>query len=384
MTLPIREEKPREIIKPIFVTKPNLPPLEKVMPYLEAIWQSKVLTNNGPFHQQFEEALKRYLQVPYTSLVANGTLALVIALQALRITGEVITTPFSFVATAHALRWNDITPVFCDIEEKTFTIDPNKIEALITPRTTAILAVHVYGYPCQTDAIQAIADTYGLRVIYDAAHAFGVRRNGKNILNEGDLSILSFHATKLFTTFEGGAIVCQDEKLKKRIDYLRNFGFANEVTVVAPGINAKMNEFQSIIGLLSLDIVEEEIQRRKHIAHLYRTRLQDIRGVKLPEELEDVEYNYAYFPIFIDEEEFGVSRDEVYTALKEQHIFPRRYFYPLISNFPSYRTLPSAQRENLPIANRVADQVLCLPMYGALEEEEVEKICYILWKAISS
>ncbi|MGC8777293.1 MAG: DegT/DnrJ/EryC1/StrS family aminotransferase [Candidatus Caldatribacteriaceae bacterium] len=363
---------------PIFVTRPNLPDIKEVLPYLEEIWRSRTLTNNGPFHREFEEQLRSYLGISFISLMTNGTLALIVALQALRITGEVITTPFSFVATAHALRWNGIVPVFCDIEEKTFTIDPERLEALITPRTTAILPVHVYGYPCHTEAIQDIADKYGLRVIYDAAHAFGVTKNGKTVLTEGDASILSFHGTKLFTTFEGGAIVCKDEKLKKRVEFLRNFGFADEVTVVAPGINAKMNEFQSVIGILSLKIVNEEITRRRQVAQWYRTFLQDTPGIVLPPEVQGVEHNYSYFPILIKEREFGISREEVYSTLKQYNIFTRRYFYPLISNFPPYRDLPSARKENLPVANRIAEQVLCLPMYGTLQREEVEKICEIL------
>lgn len=364
--------------KPIFVTRPNLPDLKETISYLEKIWESQILTNNGPFHREFEERLRDYCQVPFVSLVANGTLALIVALQALRITGEVITTPFSFVATAHALRWNGITPIFCDIEEKTFTLDPEKIEALITPRTTAILPVHVYGYPCHTEVIQDIADKYGLRVIYDAAHAFGVKKNGKSILDKGDVSILSFHGTKLFTTFEGGAIVCSDEKLKRRIDYLRNFGFADEITVVAPGINAKMNEFQSVIGLLSLQVVDGEITRRRQIAQWYRAFLREIPGLLLPQEMQGVEHNYAYFPILIEEQDFGLSREDVYYKLKQHNIFTRRYFYPLISNFSSYRDLPSAQKENLSVANKIAERILCLPMYGSLQQEEVQKICEIL------
>lgn len=365
-------------MKPIFVTRPNLPNLEELLPYLEQIWESRILTNNGPFHREFEELLRNYLQVPFVSLMANGTLALIVALQALRVTGEVITTPFSFVATAHALRWNGITPVFCDIDETTFTIDPTKIETLITPYTTAILPVHVYGYPCDIEKIQDIADKYGLKVIYDAAHAFGVTKGGKTILDEGDASILSFHGTKLFTTFEGGAIISKDEKLKKRVDYLRNFGFVDEVTVIAPGINAKMNEFQCVIGILGLKIVHEEIANRKRVAEMYFSLLKDIPGLLLPKQIPDVEHNYAYFPILIDERNFGVSREEVYRTLRQNNIFARRYFYPLISNLPSYRDLPSARRENLPVANRIAEQVLCLPMYGSLTRGEIEKICEII------
>lgn len=362
----------------IYVTRPNLPPLEKLHPYLEQIWQNKILTNNGPFHQQFEKELAKYLGVEHINLFANATLALVVGLQALRITGEVITTPFSFVATTHALKWNGITPVFCDIEEKTMNLDPNKIEALITPKTTAILPVHVYGHPCDTEAIQDIADKYGLKVIYDAAHAFGIKMKDKNLLLEGDMSVLSFHGTKLFTTFEGGAIISKDEKLKKRIDFLKNFGFADELTVIAPGINAKMNEFQSVIGLLSLEIVEEEIAKRRKVAETYFEFLKDIKGIKFFDKFDSFEYNYAYFPILIDEKEFGVSREKVYDELKNNNIYSRRYFYPLISNMPTYRSLPSAARENLPVANRIGEQVLCLPIYGSLDKFQIEKVYEII------
>lgn len=364
--------------EPIYVTRPNLPPLEKLQPYLKEIWKNKILTNNGPFHQKFEKELAKYLGVEHINLFANGTLALVVGLQALRITGEVITTPFSFVATTHALKWNGITPIFCDIEEKTLNIDPNKIEALITPKTTAIMPVHVYGHPCDTEAIQDIADKYGLIVIYDAAHAFGIKMKDKNLLLEGDMSILSFHATKLFTTFEGGAIISKDERLKKRIDFLKNFGFANEVTVVAPGINAKMNEFQSVIGLLSLEIVEEEIAKRKKVAETYFELLKDIKGIRVFNNFDNYDYNYSYFPILIDEAEFGYSREKVYDELKKNNIYARRYFYPLISNMPTYRSLPSAAKENLPVANKIAEQVLCLPIYGSLENDSIEIIKNIL------
>lgn len=362
----------------IYVTQPSLPPLREVILYLEKIWENKWLTNNGPFHQQFEKELARYLNVGHINLFANATLALIVGLQALRITGEVITTPFSFVATTHALKWNGITPVFCDIEERTMNIDPDKIEALITPRTTAIMPVHVYGHPCDTEKIQDIADKYGLKVIYDAAHAFGIKMKNKNLLLEGDMSVLSFHGTKLFTTFEGGAIISKDEKLKKRIDYLKNFGFADEVTVIAPGINGKMNEFQSVIGLLSLEIVEEEIANRKKVAETYFELLKNVKGIKFFNFFEDYEYNYSYFPILIDEKEFGVSREKVYEELKKNNVYARRYFYPLISNMPSYRTLPSASKENLPVANKIAEQVLCLPIYGGLLKDRVEYICNLI------
>ncbi|MFZ1083214.1 MAG: DegT/DnrJ/EryC1/StrS family aminotransferase [Candidatus Kryptoniota bacterium] len=359
----------------IYVTRPNLPPLEKLYPMLAAIWESKIVTNNGPFHKRFENELAKYLEAEYVNLFANATLALIVGLEALRISGEVITTPYSFVATTHALQWNGITPVFCDIDEKTLNIDPDKIEPLITPNTSAIMPVHVYGRPCDTDKIQAIADKYGLKVIYDAAHAFGVRVKDKNLFLHGDMSVLSFHGTKLFTTFEGGAIVTKDDKLKKRIDYLKNFGFADEVTVVGPGINGKMNELQAAIGLLGLEIVQEEIEKRKIIARTYLDSLDGIRGITTFVLPDDVSYNYAYFPILIDGNDSGVSRDKIYEGLKKHNIFARRYFYPLISNMPSYRILPSACKENLPTANKVAEQILCLPIYGELEIRSVRFIC---------
>ena len=363
---------------PIYVTRPNLPPMEKLLPFLEKIWDTKILTNIGPFHDRFEEALSAYLRVDHVNLFTNGTIALIVGLQSLRITGEVITTPYSFVATTHALKWNGITPVFCDIEPKTLTIDPDRIEALITPKTTAILPVHVYGHPCTTEKIQVIADKYGLKVIYDAAHAFGVRLAHKNLLLEGDMSILSFHGTKLFTTFEGGAIITSDLKLKQRIDFLKNFGFADEVTVIAPGINGKMNEFQAVMGLLGLDIVQQEIEDRKTVAHTYLEQLKMIHGIKTFTLPEEVTYNYSYFPVLIDETEFGVNRETVYEELKKHHIYARRYFYPLISDMPSYRSLASAAAENLPIARKVSGQVLCLPIYGTLGLDVVSEIATII------
>ncbi len=358
----------------IFVTKPNLPPLEKLQPFLEEIWKNKILTNNGPFHQRFEKELAKYLEVEHINLFANATIALVVGLQALRITGEVITTPFSFVATTHALKWNGITPVFCDIEESTLNIDPDKIEGLITPKTTAIMPVHVYGHPCDTEKIQSVADKYGLKVIYDAAHAFGVKINNKNLLLEGDMSVLSFHGTKLFTTFEGGAIITKDEKLKGRIDFLKNFGFADEVTVIAPGINGKMNEFQAVIGLLSLEIVDQEIENRKKITQRYLENFNNIKGIKTFTVPECVTYNYSYLPVLIDENKFGANREMVYAELKKHDIYSRRYFYPLISNMPSYRTLPTASKDNLPVANKIAEQILCLPIYGELEVDKCDFI----------
>jgi dTDP-4-amino-4,6-dideoxygalactose transaminase len=368
----------RKLNKPIYVTQPALPPLEEFSKYLNQIWDSKILTNNGPFHQQFEKELADYLGVHYLSVFANGTLALVTALQALRITGEVITTPFSFVATTHSLWWNNIKPVFVDIEPDYFNLNPQKIEAAITPQTTAIMPVHVYGNPGKVDEIQQIADTYGLKVIYDAAHAFGVTVNGNSILNYGDLSILSFHATKTFNTIEGGAIICHDEKTKRRIDFLKNFGFADEVTVVEPGINAKMNELQAAYGLVQLNHVDDYIGRRKSIAELYRQKLKNVDGLKLLFDIPGVRHSYTYFPVMIEEGLYGETRDSVYEKLKQWNIFGRRYFYPLISQFPTYRGLSSAQTENLPVATEIANQVICLPIYPDLEIDTVEMICNIL------
>lgn len=364
--------------KKIYVTQPSLPPLEEYMEYLRQIWDIKILTNNGPFHKQFEEELADYLGVKYLSLFANGTLALVTALQALRITGEVITTPFSFVATTHSLWWNNIKPIFVDIEPDFFTLDPEKIEAAITPQTTAILPVHVYGNPCKIEEIQKIADTYGLKVIYDAAHAFGVRINGNSILNFGDLSILSFHATKVFNTIEGGAIICHDEKTKKQIDHLKNFGFAGETTVIAPGINAKMNELQAAYGLLQLKYIEEYISKRKEIAELYRKELTSVKGIRLLHDIKGVDHSYTYFPMLVDEKLYGESRDALYERLKKNNIYGRRYFYPLISQFPTYRGLPSAKPDNLLIANSIAEQVICLPIYPDLGNRNCRQIIILI------
>jgi len=363
----------------IYVTQPALPPLEEFVPYLEKIWDNKWLTNNGPFHQQLEAELADYLGVKYISVFSNGTLALITALQALRITGEVITTPFSFVATTHSLWWNNIKPVFVDIEDNYFNLDPEKIEAAITPQTTAIMPVHVYGNPCNVEEIQRIADIYGLRVIYDAAHAFGVRKNGESILNWGDLSILSFHATKVYNTIEGGAIICQDERTKQRIDLLKNFGFRNEVTVIEPGINAKMNEVQAAFGSLQLKYVDSYVAKRKEITDLYSLLLKDIEGIThIKDNNGEVSYNYAYFPIRVNTAEYGISRDDLYNKLQEHGIFGRRYFYPLISEFPTYKGLPSAKTDNLPVATQVAKEVICLPIYPELELKEVERICSII------
>jgi len=358
----------------INVTKPSLPDLKEFIPYLEKIWESKWLTNNGQFHQQLEKELASFLGVPFISLFANGTLALVTALQVLRITGEVITTPYSFVATTHSLWWNNIKPVFVDIEPEFGNLDPEKIEAAITPKTTAILPVHVYGNPCKVNRIEEIADTYGLKVIYDAAHCFGVNHKGQGICNFGDLSILSFHATKVFNTMEGGAIVCHDKATKKRIDYLKNFGFAGETTIMGPGINSKMNEMQAALGLVQLKHYDEDIRKRKIIADTYRIELANIKGVNCLPEPKDSKSNYAYFPIFIDENEYGIGRDELYEKLKQNNIYGRRYFYPLISEFSMYKSLDSSRRDNLPVANKMANRVICLPIYPDLGQDNEENI----------
>ena len=357
-------------MKPIYVTSPLLPPISELLPLLEDIWESKILTNNGQYHQTFERELADFLGVPFLSLFSNGTLALMTALQALEIIGEVITTPYSFVATSHALHWNNIKPVFVDIEENFCNINPKAIEAAITPITSAILPVHVYGNPCDIMEIDRIAKKYNLKVIYDAAHAFGVKKNNSSILNFGDLSILSFHATKVFNTIEGGAIVCHDEKTKIKIDYLKNFGFEDEITVVAPGINAKMNELQAAYGLIQLKYVENAISRRKQIAQIYQHELANTVGIQYITAPDEVISNYSYFPVFINPNEFGLSRDEVYEKLKESLIFCRRYFYPLISNFPMYSSLVSSDPHNLSIATQKANNVLCLPIYPDLSDEQ--------------
>jgi len=360
--------------KLITVTSPLIPPLEEFTPYLEDIWKRKWLTNNGYYHQELEKALCDYLKVPFISLFTNGTLPLIVALQALRITGEVITTPYSFVATTHALWWNGIKPVFVDIDPITCNLNPDKIEAAITPRTTAIMPVHVYGNPCDTKRIQEIADKYGLKVIYDAAHAFGVEIDGKSILNEGDMSTLSFHATKTYNTIEGGALVCRDEKTKQRIDYLKNFGFAGETTVVAPGINGKMDEVRSAYGLLGLKHVDNAITARKTVAQKYREALKDIAGIYFLEDITGVKHNYSYFPIFVIEKEYGISRDKLYNTMKENNILGRRYFYPLISTFSTYKGLDSSRPDNLPFATKIADNVICLPMHHELSNCDVERV----------
>ena len=371
----------------ITVTSPLLPNLDDFTAELKKIWDSKWITNNGSYHKQLEAALAEYLKVPYVSLFTNGTLPLMTALQALRITGEVITTPYSFVATTHSIWWNGCKPVFVDIDPATGDMDPNKIEAAITPRTTAIMPVHVYGKPCDTKAIQDIADKYGLKVIYDAAHAFGVEvpaeeygleaYDGKGlagILNAGDMSTLSFHATKVYNTIEGGALITHDEKTKKRIDYLKNFGIADEVTVVGPGINSKMDEIRSAYGLLNLKQVDAAIEARHLVAIKYREALCDVEGITFFDDMPGVKHNYSYFPIFIDAEKYGMTRDELYFKMKSANVLGRRYFYPLISEFTTYRGLDSAAPENLPNAHKMADSVICLPMHHALSDEDIQRV----------
>lgn len=362
----------------ITVTSPLLPDLDEFHQMLKEIWDSKWITNNGCFHQQLEKELADYLKVPYISLFTNGTLPLITALQALHVTGEVITTPYSFVATTHSLWWNGIKPVFVDIDPATCNLDPAKIESAITSRTTAIMPVHCYGKPCDVKEIQRIADKYGLKVIYDAAHAFGVEVEGESILNAGDMSTLSFHATKVYNTIEGGALVVHDEKTKRRIDYLKNFGFRSETEVVAPGINGKMDEIRSAYGLLALKQVDESIERRRQTAVRYRSELRDVPGITFFDDMPGVRHNYSYFPIFVDAEKYGMTRDELYHKLKDNGVLSRRYFYPLISSFDTYKGLESANPSNLPVANHVADSVLCLPMHHELSEHDMDKILALL------
>lgn len=371
----------------ITVTSPLLPNLDDFTAELKKIWDSKWITNNGSYHKQLEAALAEYLKVPYVSLFTNGTLPLMTALQALRITGEVITTPYSFVATTHSIWWNGCKPVFVDIDPATGDMDPNKIEAAITPRTTAIMPVHVYGKPCNTKAIQDIADKYGLKVIYDAAHAFGVEvpadeygleayddKGLAGILNAGDMSTLSFHASKVYNTIEGGALITHDEKTKKRIDYLKNFGIADEVTVVGPGINSKMDEMRAAYGLLNLKQVDAAIEARRQVAIKYRDALRNVEGISFFDDMPGVKHNYSYFPIFVDARRYGMTRDELYFKMKERNVWGRRYFYPLISDFSTYRGLESAAPENLPNAHKMADSVICLPMHHLLSDDDVQRV----------
>ncbi len=364
----------------ITVTSPLLPNLDEFYEDLKKIWDSKWITNNGSYHKKLEAALAEYLGVPYISLFTNGTLPLLTALQALRITGEVITTPYSFVATTHSIWWNGCKPVFVDIDPSTGNIDPDKIEAAITPKTTAIMPVHVYGNPCDTKRIQEIADRYGLNVVYDAAHAFGVKVNGESVLNAGDMSTLSFHATKVYNTIEGGAMVMHDEKIKQRIDNLKNFGFVNEITVVGPGINSKMDEIRAAYGLLNLRQVDDAIAARHKVANKYREALRDVKGINFFDDLPGVKHNYSYFPCFIDADKYGMTRDELYIKMKEADVLGRRYFYPLISEFSTYRGIESARPENLPNAHKMANSVICLPMHHVVTEEKINRILEIIVK----
>ena len=362
----------------IFVTQPSLPPLDEFIPYLKEIWEKKWLTNNGKFHCNLEKELAVFLGVKYISLFCNGTLALMTALQVLDIKGEVITTPYSFVATTHALWWNNIKPVFVDIDSYYCNINSSKIEFAITPATTAILPVHVYGNPCNVEKINEIAKARNLKIIYDACHAFGVNYYGKSILEYGDLSVLSFHATKVFNTFEGGAIICNDSEMKKKIDFLKNFGFADEVTVVAPGINAKMNEFQSAFGLLQLKHYEENKIKRKKIFEYYIKELEKVEGIRILKPGIQTDYNFSYFPVFVEESKYGLSRDELYELLKAKNIYTRRYFYPLICEFPVYNELDSSPSEKLPVAYKISREVLCLPIYSDLNLSEAGRIIKII------
>jgi len=367
--------------KPILVTSPLLPDLQEFDQYLRQIWDSRWLTNNGSMHQKLEQALADYLGVEYISLFTNGTLPLITALQALGLTkGEVITTPYSFVATTHSIWWNGLKPVFVDVEPDTGNIDPNKIEGAITPDTVAIMPVHVYGQPCNNEQINAIAMKHNLKVIYDAAHAFGVRKNGQSILNWGDISTLSFHATKVYGTIEGGALICHSAEMKYQIDNLKNFGFRGETTIVAPGINGKMDEVRAAFGLLNLKHIDAAIDARHKVANLYRETIDNISGLTYLPELSDIKYNYGYFPIFVDEAKYGMSRDALYEKMKANNIFGRRYFYPLISTLNPYNQYPSANPDNLPVATKMANEVLCLPMHHALSEKDIERIVDILLK----
>lgn len=366
--------------KQITVTSPLLPDLEEFHALLKEIWDSKWVTNNGSFHKQLEKELAEYLKVPYISLFTNGTLPLLTALQALRITGEVITTPYSFVATTHSIWWNGCKPVFVDVDPATGNIDPDKIEAAITNKTTAIMPVHVYGKPCDTKRIKEIADKYGLKVIYDAAHAFGVEVNGESVLTAGDMSTLSFHATKVYNTLEGGALVMHDAETKKRVDYLKNFGFAGEIEVVAPGINSKVDEVRAAYGILNLRQVDAAIEARHQVAVKYREALRPVEGITFMDDMPGVKYNYSYFPIFIDAEKYGMTRDELYEKMRGHNVLGRRYFYPLISTFSTYRGLESAAPKNLPNAHKMADSVICLPMHHELSAEDIHRVLETILK----
>ncbi len=368
----------KKLSKKIYVTRPSLSDLNEFLELLKDIWDSKWLTNNGKYHQKLELELARYLGVKYISLFSNGTLALMTALKYLKITGEVITTPYTFVATTNSLDWNGVKPVFVDVDPIYGNLDPLKVEAAITSKTTAILPVHVYGNPIDIKKIQKIADTYNLKVIYDAAHAFGVNYKGQSLLNFGDLSILSFHATKIFSTVEGGAIISHDKETKKQIDYLKNFGFSNETTSLAPGINGKMNEIQAAFGLLQLKDVKENIRKCKKISEIYNKAFQNVKGIRIFNENPDIDSNYSYYPIFLDQDKYGKSRDDLYRHLKFHNIYARRYFYPLVTEFDMYSSLLSAQPSNLSNAHIIANRVICLPLYPDLRLEIVKKIIQVI------
>lgn len=365
---------------PIYITRPSLPPLQEFYGYLEQIWATRYITNNGPLLQEFENKLGAYLGVKYISVVSNGTLALMIALKALEVKGEVITSPFSFIATTNAIQWCGLKPVFVDIEKNGFNLDATLIEAAITRQTAAVLPIHVYGHPCEVKNIAKVAARYDLKVLYDAAHCYGVNKGEESILNFGDMAILSFHATKTFNTIEGGAIVCHTPEMKARIDQLRNFGYDNEDEIQIVGINAKMNELQAAYGLVQLGHVETQIENRKKIYDLYHQGLSDLAGIQLPTIPKDLRYNYTYFPILIDERKYGLSREAIFNRLKSKGIYSRKYFYPLISNLGDYVDLPSASPENLPIANRTARQVLCLPIFEDLSREALLNIVETIQK----
>lgn len=367
-----------KLAKPLYVTRPFLPDLADLNGYLTKIWESQWVTNNGSYHALLEKELAAYLKVKYSSLFCNGTLALQLAINALHLKGEVITTPFTFVATPHVLYWNNITPVFCDIEEGTYNLDPAKAESLITPKTSAILAVHVFGNPCNVAAFENIAHRHGLKIIYDAAHAFGVEVNGEGIGNFGDASMFSFHATKIYTTIEGGCLTCNNHDLKERVDYLKNFGIKNEEEVIGPGINAKMNEIQAAVGLIQLKRVDAEIERRKALTGLYKDELKGVPGIILPKEMGNTRPNYQSFIIRITSDEYGMSRDSLYGLLRKMNIMARKYFHPLCSHYPCYSSLPSSNPANLPVAETISKEVLSLPLYGGLTKEEIKMICGIL------
>lgn len=365
-------------MKTVYVTQPSLPSLDDFLPLLEDIWERKILTNGGYYHQELETSLAEYLGVKYVSLFCNGTVALQTGLKALDIKGEVITTPFTFVATAHSIKWNDCTPVFCDIEPDTFNLDPSKVEALITDKTTAIMPVHVYGNPCDTDKLRQIANKHNLKLFYDAAHAFGVEENGESILNAEDLSMVSFHATKVFNTIEGGALITNSAEMKEKIDYLKNFGFEHEESVVGVGINGKMNELQAAYGLLQLRNIDTDIDRCCQIARTYRNHLDSIVGIRCLSDIPQVKHNYSYFPILVDEASYGSSRDELYERLKQNNIITRKYFYPLVSSFSGYNNMPSSSEFNLPVANKVSSEVLCLPIYSGLNSQDILRVISII------